>query len=80
MLQENVREVISYMKQTQIKLFMLTGDKSETAINIAYNCGLVDTIQGVVRVDGGWRQILEHRSSDRKYIQLNASIVTQLMQ
>lgn len=30
------------IKQAGIKLWVLTGDKMETAVNIGYSCGLLD--------------------------------------
>ena len=62
-LQENVKETIEAFKETGIKVWVLTGDKVETAINIGYSCGLLnndmeqyvintvnhDEIQGVLR-------------------------------
>ncbi|XP_077572622.1 phospholipid-transporting ATPase IC [Stigmatopora nigra] len=41
-LQEGVPETISLLKQAGIKVWVLTGDKKETAINIGYACKLLD--------------------------------------
>lgn len=41
-LQANVGPTISNLLRASIKIWMLTGDKEETAINIAYACQLVD--------------------------------------
>ena len=41
-LQEEVPETIRALKSAGIHVWMLTGDKEETALNIAYSCGLVD--------------------------------------
>ncbi|XP_060134859.1 phospholipid-transporting ATPase VD isoform X3 [Zootoca vivipara] len=46
-LQEGVPETIDALRKAGIKIWMLTGDKSETAINIAHSCKLLaptDTI------------------------------------
>jgi len=40
-LQENLTETISFIKKAGIKLWVLTGDKIETAINIGYSCELL---------------------------------------
>ena len=40
-LQEEVSETIVSMKSVGIKVWVLTGDKIETAINIGYSCGLL---------------------------------------
>uniref|UniRef100_A0A7S2RS23 Phospholipid-transporting ATPase n=1 Tax=Mucochytrium quahogii TaxID=96639 RepID=A0A7S2RS23_9STRA len=42
MLQDNVPEAITSLLSTGICVWMLTGDKEETAINIAYACNLFD--------------------------------------
>ena len=41
-LQDNVAEVISFIKEAGVKLWVLTGDKVETAINIGFSCKLLD--------------------------------------
>jgi len=41
-LQDNVGEVISFIRKAGIKLWVLTGDKIETAINIGFSCKLLD--------------------------------------
>ena len=40
-LQENVADTINFMKDVGIKVWVLTGDKIETAINIGYSAGLL---------------------------------------
>ena len=40
-LQENVAESIKSIKKAGISLWVLTGDKIETAINIGYSCALL---------------------------------------
>jgi magnesium-transporting ATPase (P-type) len=44
-LQENVAEVIKFMRVAGIKVWVLTGDKKETAENIGVSCGLLDAEQ-----------------------------------
>jgi len=41
-LQEGVSETIQFMKDAGIKVWVLTGDKVETATNIGYSSGLLD--------------------------------------
>lgn len=41
-LQEGVPDTIKMVKQAGIKLWVLTGDKIETAVNIGYSCGLLE--------------------------------------
>ena len=40
-LQEDVGPTIKYLKEAGIKIWVLTGDKVETAINIGYSCQLL---------------------------------------
>lgn len=41
-LQEGVPESIEALHKAGIKIWMLTGDKQETAVNIAYACKLLE--------------------------------------
>jgi magnesium-transporting ATPase (P-type) len=36
------------LKRAEIQTWMITGDKMETAVNIAYSCGLVGSEQEVM--------------------------------
>jgi P-type E1-E2 ATPase len=40
-LQDEVGDTIQFMKDAGIKVWVLTGDKIETAINIGYSCELL---------------------------------------
>ncbi len=40
-LQDEVAETISFIRRAGIKIWVLTGDKIETAINIGYSCELL---------------------------------------
>lgn len=40
-LQSEVKETIQELKKSNIKVWMLTGDKKETAISIGFSCGLI---------------------------------------
>jgi P-type E1-E2 ATPase len=42
-LQDEVAETIVFLKQAGIKVWVLTGDKIETAINIGFSAGLLDS-------------------------------------
>ncbi|KAM4807898.1 phospholipid-transporting ATPase IC-like [Rhinophrynus dorsalis] len=42
-LQDGVPETIQLLKDGNIKIWMLTGDKQETAVNIAYSCNLLSS-------------------------------------
>lgn len=41
-LQDGVGETIQDLKEAGIKVWLLTGDKLETALSVAYSCGLID--------------------------------------
>lgn len=47
-LQEGVSQAIEKLRRAGIKLWMLTGDKRETAINIGYSCRLIKDYSTVV--------------------------------
>jgi phospholipid-transporting ATPase len=42
-LQDGVPETVAALREAGVKVWMLTGDKEETAINIAFACRLLDT-------------------------------------
>ena len=55
-LQEGVPEAIEKLRRANIKLWMLTGDKRETAINIGHSCQLIK--------DYSTMTILDHESGE----------------
>ncbi len=50
-LQNGVPEAIDKLRRAKIKLWMLTGDKRETAINIAHSCRLIKDYSTVTVLD-----------------------------
>jgi phospholipid-translocating ATPase len=50
-LQQGVPEAIDKLRRARIKLWMLTGDKRETAINIGYSCRLIKDYSTVTVLD-----------------------------
>ncbi|XP_058017424.1 phospholipid-transporting ATPase VD [Ahaetulla prasina] len=50
-LQEGVPETIEALRKAGINVWMLTGDKKETAINIAYSCKLLDASDRLFSLD-----------------------------
>jgi P-type E1-E2 ATPase len=50
-LQDEVAETISFIKESGIKLWVLTGDKIETAINIAFSCALLNAEMEMFIID-----------------------------
>ena len=51
-LQDGVDQTIFDLARAGIKLWVLTGDKQETAINIGYSCKLLQPAMTVVKLDG----------------------------
>eukprot|EP01116_Phalansterium_solitarium_P015177 TRINITY_DN3338_c0_g1_i1.p1 TRINITY_DN3338_c0_g1~~TRINITY_DN3338_c0_g1_i1.p1 ORF type:complete len:1375 (+),score=593.47 TRINITY_DN3338_c0_g1_i1:69-4193(+) len=51
-LQDGVPETLAYLLKAGIKIWMITGDKQETAINIGHSSRLLSTEQLLVVVDG----------------------------
>jgi phospholipid-transporting ATPase len=51
-LQDEVEETLEQMKEAGIKVWILTGDKIETAINIGYSCKLLDNQIKHYLIDG----------------------------
>lgn len=51
-LQDKVGETISSLMDAGIKVWVLTGDKIETAVNIGYSCKLLDDNLFQLRIDG----------------------------
>ena len=50
-LQDEVGETISFMKKSGIKVWVLTGDKIETAINIGISCELLTQEMEIFIID-----------------------------
>uniref|UniRef100_A0A3P8QYI0 Phospholipid-transporting ATPase n=2 Tax=Astatotilapia calliptera TaxID=8154 RepID=A0A3P8QYI0_ASTCA len=57
-LQDGVPETIALLQEAGIKVWVLTGDKKETAVNIGYSCKLLDPDSRIVEWDE-LRQILQ---------------------
>jgi magnesium-transporting ATPase (P-type) len=51
-LQDDVKETIVSLKDAGIKIWVLTGDKIETAIQIGFSTGLLNDEMGLLKVDG----------------------------
>nr|XP_057939909.1 phospholipid-transporting ATPase ID isoform X2 [Doryrhamphus excisus] len=75
-LQEGVRETIALLSLANIKTWVLTGDKQETAINIGYSCKmLTDDMTEVFVISGHSVQTVkqELRSARERMIELSQS-------
>ncbi|XP_063322715.1 phospholipid-transporting ATPase IC [Pelmatolapia mariae] len=57
-LQDGVPETIALLQEAGIKVWVLTGDKKETAVNIGYSCKLLDPDSRIVEWEE-LRQILQ---------------------
>jgi phospholipid-transporting ATPase len=68
MLQEKVPETIKTLREAGIKLWVLTGDKIETAINIAFSCNLIT--HDMVRI------IIESRTGPEVKNELDKGLLT----
>jgi phospholipid-transporting ATPase len=54
-LQDGVPETIASLREAGVKVWVLTGDKIETAINIGYSCALITNDMGRLLIDGSSR-------------------------
>ncbi|XP_069057876.1 phospholipid-transporting ATPase IA isoform X2 [Pleurodeles waltl] len=63
-LQQNVPETIETLMKADIKIWILTGDKQETAINIGHSCKLLTKNMGLIVINeetlDATREILSH--------------------
>lgn len=62
-LQDKVPETIKFMREAGVKLWVLTGDKRETAENIGYSANLLDRNMDVVHIKAGSSQETEQQLS-----------------
>lgn len=61
-LQDGVPQTIANLSMAGIKIWVLTGDKQETAINIGYSCQLLtDDMAEVFIIDGGSHEEVERQ-------------------
>lgn len=75
-LQEGVPETIAILSLANIKIWVLTGDKQETAVNIGYSCKmLTDDMSEVFIISGHTVQCLrqELRAARQRMIELSQS-------
>lgn len=73
-LQDGVPRTIANLRGAGIKIWVLTGDKQETAVNIGYSCQLLsdDLVEEPFIVDGVTyddvqTQLVEHRTTINSY-------------
>ncbi|CAI5448572.1 unnamed protein product [Caenorhabditis angaria] len=66
-LQDGVPEAIARLSEANIKIWVLTGDKTETAINIAYSCRLLtDETREIVVIDAQTEPEVEVQLKDTR--------------
>lgn len=70
-LQDGVPDTIAQLAQAGIKIWVLTGDKQETAINIGFACDLLNNDMSLILVEGDTREQLY------KSLQSNADVANQ---
>ncbi|XP_043410829.1 phospholipid-transporting ATPase VA isoform X1 [Prionailurus bengalensis] len=58
-LQDGVPETIAKLRQAGLQIWVLTGDKQETAINIAYACKLLDHDEEVITLNAESQEACE---------------------
>ena len=59
-LQKGVPEAVDKLRRANIKMWMLTGDKRETAINIGHSCRLIKDYSSVTVLDHESGQVEQH--------------------
>ena len=57
-------ETIVALKQCGIKVWVLTGDKVETAINIGYSAGLLDNKMAQFVIKAEERKVIKHQLNE----------------
>lgn len=80
-LQDGVPRSIELMAEADIKIWVLTGDKMETAINIGYACSLLTNEQRKFVIDSENERILEAEATMNKsgcIEGLNEEVMSQL--
>ena len=75
-LQDQVGETIRILKSAGIKIWVLTGDKMETAINIAYSCKLIDNSMPRIVIDATTSAAVQD-SLSRAINEVNLSSISQ---
>ena len=63
-LQDKVPETIYNITSAGIQVWVLTGDKMETAINIGYSCRLLDNSYQKLVLDGSFKSEIEDQISN----------------
>uniref|UniRef100_A0A8C5P6W0 Phospholipid-transporting ATPase n=1 Tax=Leptobrachium leishanense TaxID=445787 RepID=A0A8C5P6W0_9ANUR len=88
-LQEGVSETIRLMREGNIKVWMLTGDKQETAVNIGYSCDLLtkdmqiveyseirDYLDNIMGSNKNDKELTKHEEQTRENFNKKALVLT----
>ncbi|XP_026540754.1 phospholipid-transporting ATPase ID-like [Notechis scutatus] len=75
-LQDGVPQTIEILGRASIKIWVLTGDKQETAVNIGYSCNMLyDAMKDIFTIDGdSWEEVEQQLriAKDRMQADLDA--------
>jgi phospholipid-translocating ATPase len=71
-LQEGVPDAIDKLRRANIKLWMLTGDKRETAVNIGHSCRLIKDYSKVITLDYNDLELQQTMASARLALSLES--------
>ena len=63
-LQDRVPETIKFLREADVRLWVLTGDKRETAENIGYAANLLDRLMSVVHIKASTKEECESQISN----------------
>ena len=78
-LQEGVPDAISTLLKAGIKMWVLTGDKLETAINISYATSLIDDSMDLMQIDYDWpKRALSREQLEEEEIKAEAVISSKI--
>ena len=72
-LQRGVPEAVDKLRRANIKMWMLTGDKRETAINIGHSCRLIKDYSSVIVLDHEFGQVEQYMAAS--IVDINKGVV-----
>lgn len=75
-LQDDVDGTIKFMREAGIRVWVLTGDKIETAINIGFSCKLLTNDMQQYLIDGSNEQAVLEQISEHRKNQINTEGIT----
>lgn len=72
-LQEGVPTSIAALKKAGISVWMLTGDKMETAVNVGFACSMLSPHMEMVRIDGKTKREVRSQLSQARFVSKSSS-------